>query len=186
MSIRERLLFILGILILGLSTFLANHILFILLSIIGIYLGVSQFLIDKKEKNTVLGYCRRDWVVWKSLLVFVGTLAVVFLPQIMGFDDPFDDLFNNRMSFYILFVMLGGIFATIHQNFFLSIRAYPEGFKMPGRKSPLVPWSEVEEMKIIGESLVIKSKVVSETIDIDRRDLKHLPKILDAWEQNNS
>lgn len=179
---RRQLLGIVYVLILVLSTLISYHLVFIILSILAVYLGISQFLIDKKEKKTSLNYVRKDIPVWKLLVTNGINIAVTVTLTFLGFDK----LFDNLIFFYLIFALLGLIFEGVHSNFYQSLRSYPEGFKMPGRKSPLVPWSEVDEMEIVKDAVEIKLQYALEIVDVDRRDLKYLPKIVDTWKNSRA
>lgn len=62
------------------------------------------------------------------------------------------------------------------------MRSFEEGIKLPGRKSPIISWEEVTDMKIEKETRTITIHGDTTTFNCDRRDTNDLRAIVNYWE----
>lgn len=175
---RVQIISVLMIACLFLSQFISNHILFILISIVALCLCFKQFVIDRKELKDALHYCRKDIPNYRIVLGFLVAIAIWFIWPY----TPFDIDNKNITVIYAVIIYFGLIFATRYDHFMRSLRSFEEGIKLPGRKSPIIAWEEVTDMKIEKETLTITIHGDTTTFNCDRRDTNDLRAIVDYWE----
>jgi hypothetical protein len=176
---RIHLIGLLIILILGLSTIIQYHIVFIPLSMFGLYLGFKQFFIDRKDLKNALHYSRIDLIIWKWLL---GSVSIIAL-TLFSFHIGIDRIFASPASYYVFPVFLASFFAGYYDKFVNSLRSYPEGLKMPGRNSNIIPWEQIDQMRIIDEAIEIDHRGTLIKLKIDRRDMGDLAEIVESWKK---
>ena len=171
-----------------LSVFTEQIIMFILISVFCLSIGIKQFLSDKKLLKTTELYVRiKDpKITFKNIIILIayiiGAILIFFtLKQLFNINvlTPLDNEFHLIISF-------ATILTNYYHHFIDSIKSFKSGIKLPGRGQSIVKWQDIEDIKFIDElTLTIKTNSFSNSFNIDSKDYEDAKKIKEYWEKKS-
>ena len=171
-----------------LSAFTDQILIFILISMFCLSLGIKQFLSDKKLLKTTDLYVRiKDpKITFKNIIILivyiVGAILIFFtLKQLFNLNI----LTSLDYEFHLL-ISFATILTNYYPHFIDSIKSFKSGIKLPGRKQSIVKWQDIEEISLKNElTLTIKTNGFSNTFNIDSKDYKDAKNIKECWEKKS-
>ncbi len=142
------------------------------------YLGIGQFLEDKRQYRGMLNSVRKDVPIWRVLL----GIALFF-----GFTYVQVPLLKQEVIplCYTFIATIGIFISTYYAKHSNSLRAFEDGLMLPGKESELIPWNEIHAIHIEGDIVTFSLADQPKTIEIDRRDSKDMIAIVEIWKQRS-
>lgn len=180
----SQVLMVFFFLIVLLPPFIDHHLPFIVISVFSLFIGIRQFIVDRKELKNAINYARITNKIsfWKqigwTIVIAACTVSVYLIIKFYKID-----LFETQLYLYYSFVLIASSFANHYIKFVDSIRSFDAGIKLPGRNQALIAWKNIHHLSLENSTVTVQISKDSDNFNIDNRDHEEMRAIIRNWEE---